>query len=312
MTPPHPPVESTLVRTLLKGDFAITAEVTPPVSGSAESLMKKAEPLRNSVDAVNVTDGASARVHMSSLAAAATLAANGIEPILQMTCRDRNRLALQMDLLGAGVLGIHNLLILRGDDPSAGDQPDAKAVFDIESRDLIQTAADMRDKAVLPSGREIESPPKFYIGAADSPIDPPPDWKPDGLNAKADAGAQFIQTQFCFDMDVVRRYTARLAEFGVTDRLFFLIGIGPLASARSAIWMRDNLWGVIMPDEIINRLEGAEDQKAEGTRICAELLQQLAEIPGVAGAHLMAPVNPDCIPGAVEQSGLTQRRAVKV
>lgn len=309
--PPVPPVESRLVRTLLNGEFAITAEVTPPVSGSAAPLMAKAEPLRDWVDAVNVTDGASARVHMSSLAAAATLAANGIEPILQVTCRDRNRIALQSDLLGAGVFGIHNLLILRGDDPSAGDQPDAKPVFDVESRDLLRVAADMRDKGVLPSGREIDSPPGFYIGAADSPIDPPPDWKPDSLTAKADAGAQFIQTQFCFDMGVVRRYMERLAEFAMTDRLFFLIGIGPLASARSAIWMRDNLWGVIMPDAIIKRLEGAEDQRAEGTKICAELLQELADIPGVAGAHLMAPVNPDCIPAAVEQSGLLRRRAAK-
>lgn len=305
---PDSPVESRLVRTLLDGGFALTAEVTPPVSGGAGALLAKAEPLRGLVDAVNVTDGASARVAMSSLAASALLARHGIEPVLQVTCRDRNRIALQSDLLGASALGIHNLLILRGDDPSAGDEPDAKPVFDIESRDLIRVAAEMRDKGALRSGREIDTPPRFFIGAADTPFDPPEDWWPEGLNGKAEAGAQFVQTQLCFDIDIVRRYIARLKELGLTDRLFILIGLGPLASARSARWMRDNLWGVIMPDHIIDRLERADDPAREGIEICAELLQQLAETPGVSGAHLMAPMNPSAIRPAIEGSGLLNRR----
>ncbi len=311
MTTSSPPVESHLVRTLLNGGFAVTAEVTPPVSGGPDGLIAKAAPLRGYVDAVNVTDGASARVAMSSLAASAVLAREGIEPVLQLTCRDRNRIALQSDLLGAAALGIHNLLILRGDDPTAGDEPEAKPVFDIESRELIQTAAAMRDKGALPSGREIDSPPRFFIGAADTPIDPPEDWWPEGLNGKADAGAQFVQTQLCFDIEIVGRYVARLKELELTDRLFILIGIGPLASARSARWMRDNLWGVIMPEHIIDRLERAEDPRGEGVEICAELLRQLAETPGVSGAHLMAPVNPSDIPPAIDASGVMMRRAAR-
>ncbi len=306
---PDSPVESRLVRTLLSGGFALTAEVTPPVSGGVEALLARAEPLRGQVDAVNVTDGASARVAMSSLAASAILARHGIEPVLQVTCRDRNRIALQSDLLGASALGIHNLLILRGDDPAAGDEPDAKPVFDMESRDLIRVAAAMRDDGRLPSGREIDAPPKFFIGAADTPFDPPEDWWPEGLNGKADAGAQFVQTQLCFDIEIVRRYIARLKELGLTDRLFILIGLGPLASARSARWMRDNLYGVIMPDHIIDRLEQAADPRQEGIDICADLLRQLAETPGVSGAHLMAPVNPADIGPAIQQSGLLKHRS---
>lgn len=304
-----PPVASRLVRTLLDGKFTITAEITPPASGGAEALLARAERLRGSVDAVNVTDAASARVAMSSLAAAALLARNGIEPVFQVTCRDRNRIALQSDLLGASALGVHNVLVLSGDDPTAGDQPDAKPVFDLDSRALIRVAAEMRDHAVLPGGRAIEAPPEFFIGAADTPIDPPEDWWPEGLVGKADAGAQFVQTQLCFDIGIVRRYGARLKELGLTDRLFILIGIDPLASARSARWMRDNLWGVVIPDAIIERLERADDPRREGVRICAELLRQLAETPGVAGAHLMAPLNVENIPDAVDESGVLKQRA---
>jgi methylenetetrahydrofolate reductase (NADPH) len=302
------PMESRLVRTLLNGEFAVTAEITPPTSCDPKELLDKAEPLRGWVDAVNVTDGASARVAMSSLAAAALLVRNGIEPVLQVTCRDRNRIALQSDLLGAAALGIHNLLILRGDDPTAGDQPDAKPVFDWESRDLIVAASRMRDDGVMPSGCSLDSAPKFFIGAADTPTDPPQDWWPEGLDGKAKAGTQFVQTQLCYDIEVVRRYIARLSDLGLTDRLFILIGIGPLPSARSARWMRDNLWGVAMPDEIIDRLDKAADSKREGIQICAELLQQLSEIPGVSGAHLMAPLQTDGIPAALEQSGVLAQR----
>lgn len=296
---------------LADGTFAVTAEVTPPLAGGPDALIAKAAPLKGAVDAVNVTDGASARVHMSSVAAAALLLREGIEPVLQVTCRDRNRIALESDLLGASALGLRNVLILRGDDPTAGDHPDAKPVFDLESRDLLAVAAQMRDEATLPSGRAIEPPPSLFLGAADSPIDPPDDWKPDGLAAKADAGAQFVQTQFCFDTHVVRRYAARLAEHGLTDRLGILIGIGPLLSARSAIWMRENLWGTIIPDAIVERMEAAGDPeaaKAEGIAICADLLRELAEIPGIAGAHLMAPRNEASVPAAVEASGIRSGR----
>ncbi len=302
-----PPADSRLARRLREGRFALTAEVTPPLSGGADALLKKARFLKDHVDAVNVTDGASARVTMASLPAAALLVQDGIEPVFQVTCRDRNRIALQGDLLGAHALGIRNLLVLNGDDPKAGDQPDAKPVFDIGSTDVIAIAAGMRDKGVVPSGRKIESPPNFFIAAADTPVDPPVDWQPGGLTAKADAGAQFVQTQLCFDIDIIRRYIARLADFGLTERLSILIGMGPLASARSARWMRENLWGVIIPDTVVDRMEAAEAPKEEGAKICAELLQQLADIPGVAGAHLMAPLNEDSVPHAIELANLPDR-----
>ncbi len=285
-----------LPETLRAGRFAVTAEITPPVSVDAQALLKKALPLRGLADAVNVTDGASARASMSALAAAAILSCNNIEPILQFTCRDRNRIALQSDLLGAAALGIRNLLILRGDDPSAGDQPDAKAVFDLDTRMLTATAAGIRDRGELPSGRKVEGSAPFFLGAADSPIDPPPLWSPDGLKAKIAAGAQFAQTQFCMDVGIARRYVARLADEGITERLFLLVGIAPLASARSARWIRDNLRGSIIPDAIVDRLEAAADPKQEGRMICVELMQQFAEIRGIAGVHIMAPLNESAIP----------------
>lgn len=301
--PPQAPV-SDLARVLAIGRFAITAEVTPPLSGAPDGLLERARPLKGVVDAVNVTDGASARVHISSLAAAALLAADGIEPILQMTCRDRNRIALESDILGASALGIRNILVLRGDDPAAGDHPEAKPVFDFESRDLLQAATAMGTAGTLPSGRKITPPPTLFLGAADTPIEPPADWHPEALMAKAEAGARFIQTQFCFDTGIVRRYAEGLAKAGLADRLSILIGIGPLASARAALWMRKNLWGTTIPDALIERLEGARQPKEEGIAICAELLAELAEIPGIAGAHLMAPLNESAVPAAVAQSGL--------
>jgi methylenetetrahydrofolate reductase (NADPH) len=300
---------SGLERVLRAGHFALTAEVTPPLSSNPATLLAKALPLKGYADAVNVTDGASARAHMSSVASAAILVQNGIEPILQVTCRDRNRIAIQSDLLGAAALGVQNLLVLTGDDPKAGDQPETKAVFDLDSKTLIATAKAMRDEAKLPSGREISDPPQLFIGAADLPIDPPAGWTADGLKAKADAGARFVQTQFCFDMEIVRRYAARLGELGLTERLYILIGIGPLSSAKSARWMRQNLYGTTIPDAIIERMEAAKEPKQEGARLCAELLLQLAEIPGIAGAHLMAPLNEAAVPTAIEASGLLKRRA---
>jgi methylenetetrahydrofolate reductase (NADPH) len=276
---------------LRAGRFVMTAEVVPPASCDAQDLLKKALPLRGLADAVNVTDGAGARAHMGVTAAAALLARNGIEPILQLTCRDRNRIALQGELMGAAALGIRNLLLLRGDDPSAGDQKEAKAVFDLDSRTLTATARAMRDHGALPHGQKIAGAARFFLGAADSPIDPPPGWRPEGLLAKAQAGAQFVQTQFCMDVGVVRRYMARLAEAGLADKLFVLIGVNPLRSAKSARWMRQHLYGTIIPDAMIARLEHAKHPAAEGRRICVNVIAELATVPGVAGVHVMAPAH---------------------
>lgn len=296
-TPCRPlPVQSALVRTLLAGEFAVTAEIVPPASCSSDALLDKAAPLLGRVDAVNVTDGAGARAHMSSLAAAGLLARSGLEPVLQFTCRDRNRLALQSDLLGAGALGIHNVCALGGDSPAAGDQPETKPVFDLDTPALVATMRRMSEAAELPSGRTIPLPPHFFIGVGETVLDPPADWRPERLLAKIAAGAQFVQTQFCFDVEVLRRYVGRLCDAGVAERCFLIAGTGPVASARSAIWMREHLWGTVMPDRVVQRLAQAADPRAEGQRICIELIEQMAEIDGLAGVHLMAIGQQEAIP----------------
>jgi methylenetetrahydrofolate reductase (NADPH) len=294
-----PAAVPSLERSLRSGRFVLTAEVTPPVSCDAGDLLKKVMPLYGLADAVNITDGAGARSHMSVIAAAAILRDAGIEPILQLTCRDRNRIALQSDLMGAAALGVRNLLLLGGDKPSAGNQPDAKAVFDLDARTLMQTAQLLRDERELPTGQPVGGKAEFFLGAADTPIDPPPGWQPDGLKAKLAAGAQFVQTQFCMDADVVRRYTARLKEAGLSEQLFLLIGVNPLRSAKSAQWMRNQLFGTIIPDALIERMEKAVDPAAEGRRICIALIAELATIPGVAGVHIMAPGNDVAVPDVI-------------
>jgi len=278
----------------------ITAEVTPPVSADRSEFMAKALPLKGLADAVNITDGAGARPHLGSVTAAALLVEAGIEPVLQLTCRDRNRIALQSDLLSAAACGVRNLLMLRGDDPSAGDQPDAKAVFDLDPRSLLETARQLRDTGELPSGRKVTGRADFFLGSADNPIDPPAGWQPTGLNAKLKAGAQFVQTQFCMDAGVVRRYMARLAEQGVADKLSFLIGIVPLRSAKSARWIKEKLFGAVIPDAIIARMEAASDPAAEGRQICIEMVRELSGVPHVAGVHIMAPGNDAAVPDIIK------------
>ena len=281
--------------------FVITAEVTPPVSFDRADLLAKAVPLKGLADAVNLTDGAGARPHIAALTAAAILVQEGIEPILQFTCRDRNRIALQGDLIAAAASGVRNLLMLRGDDPSAGDQPEAKAVFDLDARGLLETARNLRDKGELPTGKKVTGRAEFFLGGADSPIDPPAGWEPKGLAGKIAAGAQFVQTQFCMDAGVVRRYLARLAEHNITD-LSILIGIAPLRSAKSALWMKEKLFGTIIPDAIVARMEAASDPAAEGRAICIELIGELSDIPGVAGVHIMAPNNDAAVPAVIVEA----------
>jgi methylenetetrahydrofolate reductase (NADPH) len=292
---------SQLQQSIQAGQFVITAEIVPPLSASADALLAEAATLGPRVNAINVTDAAAGRTTMSSFAAAALLAANGYEPILQVTCRDRNRIALAGDLIGAAAQGIRNLLLLRGDDPKGGDQPDAKPVFDFETADLMKMAREMRDEGKLPSGREIKPAPRFFIGGADIPRVPDEKWSPEPLRRKIAGGAGFLQTQFCFDLDVARQYFARLGEEGITEQVGIIIGVGPIRSAKSARWMNENLFGVHVPEATIARLEGAKDQAAEGRAICVELIEGLREMPGPAGAHLMAPAQgPDAIAAVLE------------
>ena len=285
---------------LRSGRFAITAEIAPPASCDADDLRRKAEKLVGLADAVNVTDGAGARAAMSALAAATILRGMGIAPILQLACRDKNRIALQGELMGAAALGIRNLLLLTGDDPKAGDQPDTKPVFDINSNALIETARRLRDEGTLPNGRKVGGKAAFFLGAADVPIDPPAGWQPNALAAKVKSGAQFAQTQFCMDAGIVRRYVGALeaADLG-RGQLAILIGVTPLRSAKSAAWMKSHLFGTIIAEAYISRIEAAADPAREGIRICTELIDELAAIPGVAGAHIMAPGNDAAIPDVI-------------
>jgi methylenetetrahydrofolate reductase (NADH) len=294
------PAPSRLRALLAARKFALTAEITPPVSSDLAELLAKAAPLKGLADAINVTDGAGARPHLDSMVAALALLNEGMEPILQVTCRDRNRIALQSQLLGAAALGITNLLLLKGDDPRAGDQPDAKPVFDLDTAALAATAAGIRDRGELPYGRKVGGSADFFIGVADSPMDPAPDWMPVGLTKKLEAGAQFAQTQFCMDAQILRRYIARLRESGIGDRMPLLIGVAPLASAKSARWIKQHLFGSIIPEWMIKRLDQASDPQAEGRAICVDLLEEYAEIPGVSGAHLMAPLNERAISTVIE------------
>jgi len=290
---------------LAAGEFVITAEITPPLSADPAALLERAKPLAGVVDAVNVTDAAGARAALSSTAAAALLAASGVEPVMQMTCRDRNRIAIASDLLGCAAQGVHNLLILHGDDPKVGDQPDAMPVWDLDSRGVMALARTMRDDKRLPSGREITGAPDFHIGCADTPFDPPEDFVPSGLRSKIDAGADFAQTQFCYDLDVARRYFATLGAHGITKDLKFIAGIGPLASAKSARWMDETLFGVSVPASAIARLEAASDERAEGRAIAVEAIHRLAEIDGVSGVHIMAPLqSAGAIAETIKMTGL--------
>ena len=294
-----------LHKSLESGHFAVTAELTPPRGADFDALTIAARTLKNAVSAVNLTDGAGARVRMSSLAASIHLKQMGVEPVMQVTCRDRNRIAIQSDLLGAAAFGVSNILVLSGDSVDAGDVPDAKSVFDFDSKTLLSALQTMTTEGKTLSGSELSSAPRFFTGAADSPMDPADDWVPTGLQAKLDAGARFVQTQYCFDMDVLGRYMQRLADHGLTEKLYFLVGLGPLRSANAAIWMRDNLHGTLMPDGIVRRMQAARDPRAEGISVCAELMQQAREINGIAGAHLMAPGMHQEMVEAVELAGMT-------
>jgi methylenetetrahydrofolate reductase (NADPH) len=291
------------------GRFAVTAEVVPPVSTDRADLIAKAKPLRGVADAVNVTDAAGARAHMGALGAAALLLQSGIEPILQLTCRDRNRIALQSDLMAAAAMGIENLLILTGDPPSAGDQA-AKPVFDVDTLALTEIAVRIRDRQELLSRQKVAGRVNFLVGAADAPIDPPDGWRPTRLTAKIKAGAQFAQTQFCMDPGVVRRYTQRLADNGL-EGFPLLIGLAPVRSARSARWIRDNLPGSIVPDALIERLERSADPVREGRRICLELVEELSEIAGAAGVHIMAPGSDAGLAEVVSEAARIARKKVR-
>ena len=294
----------TLEKILNSGDFTITAEISPPLSAGPTELEAKIDLLKGSVHAINITDNPGATAHISSLAGSVIVLNKGIDPILQMTCRDRNRLAIQSELMGASALGIRNVLALSGDPIRVGNQPDAKAVFDINSKTLLGIIGDMNSKGQTMAGRELLTKAEFFPGAAAIVHDPEIDWDPKKLSNKVKAGAKFIQTQFCFDVELLTRYMNRIVESGLSEQLYFIIGLGPLKSDKSAKWMKDKLFGTVMPESIVSRMAQATDQVREGIDICAELIDQFREIPGVHGVHLMAPRNLSAIAPTVARAGI--------
>ena len=285
----------------MAGDaFVYTAETTPPDASDQDVLLAKIKPLKGIADAVNVTDSPGAKVHMSSLTAAIILAQNDIEPILQLTVRDRNRLALQGDLIGASALGVHNILCLSGDDPKNGDQPETAIVNDINSLTLIETANMMRRDKQFPSGRVINPPPKLFIGGAEVPTQGKPD--SEKILNKIKTGVDFFQTQYVFDAAILKEYMKVLGDAGILEKTNFIIGLGPFASAKSAKWMNDNLFGVDVPDTIIKRLESVKDQKQESKKICIELIEAFRNIQGVKGVHLMGHKKEQVIAEIIKES----------
>jgi 5,10-methylenetetrahydrofolate reductase len=223
---------------------------------------------------------------------------------MQISCRDRNRIAIQGDVLGAAAMGVSNILCLTGDGVQAGDQPDAKGVFDFDCISLLKTVCCMRDESRFLSDRKLSSPPKVFVGAAANPYAPPLDYRPYRLKKKIEAGAQFVQTQYCFDVPRLRKYMSQVCDLGLHERCFILVGVGPLVSARAAEWIRTNVPGVCIPDNVISRLKSARDPRREGTAVCIELMQEIREIEGVSGLHIMAYRQEQSIGEIIQSSGV--------
>ncbi|MGQ9850127.1 MAG: methylenetetrahydrofolate reductase [Aggregatilineaceae bacterium] len=325
-------VGSNLERVLRAGHFAVTAELGPPQSADGDVIRKKAALLKGCCDAVNITDNQTAIVRMSSIGAGAIVVQEGLEPVIQMTCRDRNRLAIQSDLLGAYALGMRNLLCLSGDHQTFGNHPTAKNVFDLDSIQLVQMVAAMRDARVFQCGEPFKGQePRFFVGAAAAPFADPVEFRPYRLAKKVKAGANFIQTQLIYDIPAFKNFMEKVRQMGLHEQVYILAGVGPLKSPAMARYMKESVPGLWVPDEFIARMEAAgapwadipkdqlskEDKKAraeawkqEGIRICIELIQQIREIEGVAGVHIMAIEWEEAVRPIVEGAGLLPRPSV--
>jgi methylenetetrahydrofolate reductase (NADPH) len=301
---------SRLERVLRSGRFAVTAELNPPDSADPHSVYERALVLAEVCDAINATDASGANVHMSSVGVCALLTRAGYEPVMQVSCRDRNRIAIQGDLLGAAAMGVRNVLCLTGDGVQVGDQPEAKPVFDLDSTSLLRTARILRDQGHFLSGRKLEVAPPLFLGAAENPFVPPYDYRPLRLGKKIEAGADFIQTQFCFDIPRLQEFMKQICDLGYHERAFILIGVGPLRSAKAADWIRNNVPGVVIPDQVVNRLKGVPPgkQRQEGKRICVEIIRQVSEVPGVSGVHVMAYRQEELVAEIIQEAGLLPRR----
>ncbi|PRR74006.1 methylenetetrahydrofolate reductase [Neomoorella humiferrea] len=303
--------ESKLERLLSQGHFVVSGEIGPPKHANPEGIKKHAALLKDYVDAMNLTDNQTAIVRLSSIAAGVHVLASGGEPIIQMTVRDRNRIALQSDLLGAYSLGMRNVLCLSGDHQSFGNHPTAKNVHDIDSIQLIKIVKDLRDEKKFACGEELKgNEPRFFIGAAANPFADPFEFRVLRLEKKINAGADFIQTQCIFDMERFEKFMAMVRERGLHKRAYIIAGVMPLKSAKAARYMQQSVAGMIVPEEIVSRMEKAADPKAEGVAICVEQIKHLRNIEGVAGVHIMAVMWEDIIPTIVKEAGLYPRPKV--
>jgi methylenetetrahydrofolate reductase (NADPH) len=300
---------SHLQKILKSGQFAFTGECGPPEGADVEQLRKKAQYLKGNVDAVNVTDNQTAVVRMSSWAASLILMEEGLEPNFQMVCRDRNRLAIQSDILGVYSHGIRNMLCLSGDHQKFGDHPEAKNVFDIDSMQLIHTVKTMRDEGKFLSGKDIQGPPELFIGAASNPFAEPSDFRARRLAKKISAGADFIQTQCIYNMDKFRAFMKQAVDMGLHEKCFILAGITPMKSVGMARYMANNVPGMDVPDSLIERLKGVgkENVAEEGIKYALEQIEELKEMKGVAGVHLMAIEWEHKVPEIAERAGMLPR-----
>jgi len=301
---------SQLEKILTSGHFAFTGELGPPRGSNAEVVRKKAGHLRGIVDAVNITDNQTGVVRMASWAACLLAIQEGLEPNFQMVCRDRNRLAMQSDILGAYTHGIRNMLCLSGDHQQFGDHPLSKGVYDIDSIQLISTVKKMRDEGKFINGEPIDEPPKIFIGAAANPFAEPFEWRVHRLAKKVSAGVDFIQTQCIYDMKRFREWMKQADELGLTEKAYILAGITPLKSGGMARYMAKNVSGIIIPDEIIDRMVKAKKPADEGIQLCVEQIQELREIKGVRGIHLMAIEWEHRVPEIAERAKLVPRPQV--
>ena len=281
---------SKLQKILEAGHFAFTGELGPPRGANVEHVREKAKPLVGNVDAVNITDNQTAMVRMASWAASLLAIEEGLEPNFQMTCRDRNRLAMQSDILGAYAMGIRNLLCLSGDHQQFGDHPQSKGVFDIDSTQLIGMVKKMCDEGKFLGGADIDEPPRLFIGAAANPFAEPVEWRVHRLAKKVAAGADFVQTQCIFNMERMREWVRQANDMGLTEKVYILAGVTPMKSIGMAKYMASKVPGMDVPDEIIKRLQGVEKKKVsdEGIKIACEQIEEFKEMKGVAGVHLMA------------------------
>jgi methylenetetrahydrofolate reductase (NADPH) len=308
LPPPGHRSASILERVLRKRWFAVTAELNPPDSADPRDVLRAAEPLKDVADAVNATDASGANCPMSSMGICSVLSRAGLGIVLQISCRDRNRIAIQGDVLGAAAMGVGNVLCLTGDGVGVGDQPGAKAVFDLDSLSLLRTLRTMRDDATFLSGRKLSTPPQIFLGAAENPCIPPLEWRADRLEKKVRAGADFIQTNYIYDVPAFVEFMKRVRDMGLDEGVFILAGVGPLASAKTARWMRRNVPGIHIPEAIIDRLERAAKPAEEGKKLCIELIQQVREIAGVKGVHVMAYRREHLVYEIIKESGILQER----